>query len=194
MKPSLNQLASIRSGYSFRGKITPALDGDFLVVQLKNIDIDNGIDINALTRTALPGRKPTITLEDGDIAFISRGHHNYAVCAKEIKLPTVLSQHFIHIRVNDTSKILPEYLTWFLNVSYSAKKHLLKASQGSALPTITRAMMEAMLIETPSIAMQEKIVLLHKLHLEKKLTLQKMLKNNSVANIALTNQILKEGK
>ena len=190
----LRNLAILRTGYSFRGRIESAEEGDFLAVQLKNIDMDEGLKHEELTRTTLPGRAPSMLLENGDIAFVARGNRNYAVCAKDISSPTVLSQHFIHMRIQGTKQIFPEYLTWYLNTAYSAKRHLRKAAQGTALPTITRAMLENMPIELPDLKTQQKIVAIHETHLLEKQLLQKLIENNSVASRAMTNQLLKELK
>src|SRR5680860_122219 len=70
--------SGIFSGYSFRGKITPAKGGDLRVIQLKDIENDYTTIGKECIFVHQNQVKDKYYLKDGDILFISKGANNYA--------------------------------------------------------------------------------------------------------------------
>ena len=59
----LNEIADIRTGYSFRSKLEPDADGNTLVVQLKELSEKNMIDISTAVRINMSDISETIFLK-----------------------------------------------------------------------------------------------------------------------------------
>ena len=189
---NLKDHVELRSGYSFRGRIESSDDGEHRAIQLKDVDIEQGISYKELIQTTLPGRAPSMLVQNDDLLFVARGNKNYAICVQGVSSPMVASQHFIHIRIKSPKKLLPEYLAWYINYSLQAQKYFRQGAQGTALRSITRSMIEAMPLEVPSVKVQQKIIDLHQVHLHERTLLRKLLENNFKTHTALSNQLLNQ--
>jgi hypothetical protein len=111
----IGNLATLQSGYPFRGSIEESADGDALAVQMKDVDPDHGVNWSGVTRTSLTGRKQPEWLKAGDVLFVSKGARFYAVCIDEPPTPAVCSPHFFHLQVAPRVPLLPAFLAWQIN-------------------------------------------------------------------------------
>lgn len=110
----LGDLADIQLGYPFRSRLEPELGGDVLVVQMKDIDDANRLQLAEAVRLPLPKRGDHHLLKPGDLLLRSRGR-NYGVALTPEGLPrAILAAPMVRIRPN-TSKAMPAYLHWYLN-------------------------------------------------------------------------------
>src|SRR5689334_15503015 len=110
-------VSSIFSGYSFRKRVTPEPDGDLRVIQMK--DLSNRYSaIKTDTLTTVVARKinPNSFLRPGDILFIAKGAHNFAIVF-ELNLPKAIASSAFFVLRPDPEKIVPGYLAWYLNQS-----------------------------------------------------------------------------
>ena len=71
------------------------------------------------------------------------------------------STSFFVIKLTDV-RILPQYLTWFLN-SYETQTLLKGQAIGTSIPSISKQVLENLEISVPNIAMQEAILQITKL-------------------------------
>ena len=102
----------------------------------------------------------------GDILFAAKGTKNFAAVYEEHNLPAVASTSFFVIRLLD-SKVLPEYLAWFLNNPNT--QALLKAqAMGTSIPSISKLVLEELEIPVPTIEMQKSVVAISKLRWQEK--------------------------
>lgn len=110
----LGDLADIQLGYPFRSRLEPELEGGVLVVQMKDIDDANRLQVAEAVRLPLPRRGDHHLLKPGDLLLRSRGR-NYGVALTPEGLPqAILAAPMVRIRPN-ASKALPAYLHWYLN-------------------------------------------------------------------------------
>jgi hypothetical protein len=157
MRP-LSELAQIRGGYPLRSKLIVDDQGDTTVIQMKDVDLREGIRWQTLTRTSLsPVRKDPEWLRAGEVLFVAKGMGNYAFLLDNAPRKQLLaSYHFFVIRVVSDS-LLPEFLAWQINRG-PIQRYLAKFSEGSRTKNIRRAIVERMPIQVPSIEVQNSII------------------------------------
>lgn len=158
----LNQIASIKSGYPFRGRIVEASDTGIIAVQMKDVLLDsNCIQWESCVSTALTSKREPDWIQAGDVLIAARGSHNYAVTIdhkfQETGLQVVASPHFFVLRAHQGSAVLPEYLTWLLN-QRPCQRYFKQNAAGSLTQSIRRQVLEKAPIAVPSLAKQQSII------------------------------------
>ncbi len=144
------------SGYSFRGKITPAKQGDLRVIQLKDVENNYttiGNDCIFVNKNQVKGK---YYLKDGDILFISKGANNYAIpFYADDNYPSVASSAFFIVRLDET-KANANFVAWYINQS-KVQQYLESQATGTYTTSINRETIENIPILLPSISKQDKI-------------------------------------
>lgn len=162
-KMTLQEVAEIHAGYPFRGRIPRTPGGDSYVVQAGNVDIDEGhgnigcIARDELATVHLPGRREPDWLREGDLLFLARGRHNFAVYVADLPARTVCAPHFFRLRVRPGFGLEPKFLAWQINAA-SIQRRLQRAAQGSAQRSIRRAEIEALPVIVPPWPTQERLL------------------------------------
>ena len=114
-KLQLGALVHLQAGHPFRGAIEGEVDGDVLVLQMKDVDPASGIDWPGAIRTSLAGRKHPDWLQAGDVLFVAKGARFYAVCLDTPPGPAVCSPSLFHLRVKAPGLAEPAFLAWQMN-------------------------------------------------------------------------------
>lgn len=165
MKQRLAELASIRSGYQFRGGLkdeTP--DGTPVrVIQIK--DVEDGRLMLESTESVRPRKDVSdYAVERGDVLLLGRGRRFSAtpldVPIEEI---TIAVQFFWILRPLNFQHLAPDYLAWFLNHP-ETQNTLTTLSNKTHIPTISRAIVEELEIEVPPLETQKQIAQLDQLN------------------------------
>jgi restriction endonuclease S subunit len=156
MNKTLADIAIVKAGHPFRGKIPEYKDGNAYVVQIRDIDNDGYIHWQQIIRTEITGRKSPEWLQKGDVLFAARGGRNVSAFVGDIDKPTVCAPHYFLIQVTD-KKVLPEFVAWQLNQK-NAQRYFANSAEGSAQVSIRRAILEAIPLVIPSIEKQMAIV------------------------------------
>ncbi len=158
---SLSELASIRTGYPFRGGVERVREGGCLLVQAGNIDGDAGDVTGELTRITAPANFREHILHSGDVLVIARGHRNDAATYTRAEGEVVAQSHIIILRTE--GKIaFPDYLTWFLNLPKTQAQIRAMRSE-SSVPFVAVEAIGRLRIPVPSIELQNKIAGVQKL-------------------------------
>jgi hypothetical protein len=184
----LSEVAEVLPGHPFRGKIEPALKGNALVVQMKDVDSDTGIDWPSLMRVYAGGRKVPTWLQHNDIIFAARGTNNYAIHVDSPIANVVLSPHFFLIRVKSGIELLPEFLAWQINQA-PARKYFASSSEGSLTVSIRRAVLESLPVTTPSLEEQKKVVQLVRCWKQQQKAIRALENNNDKLMAAIANNV-----
>lgn len=161
----LGEVARIQTGFTFRSRIEDAPDGQFRVVQGKDIRPDFSLDADSLTRIHLPERSrpdPEKWVKSGNILVMTRGDHNYAVFIETALPPTVTQNSFCTLHVTDESVLLPDYLATILNQP-TLQARLKALRSGSSIPNITLGALKNLEIPLPPLPIQREIVTLSRL-------------------------------
>jgi len=132
-------IIQVRTGWTFSKAIESNNNGDYQVIQLRDIQELTlaGINWANITRTSIDSSRPIKTLKENEILLVAKGHTKTALLLKNLPDNVVVNQHFLIISVNDTSKILPEYLEVFLNSS-PVQNWFTMNSSGSYQSTLTK--------------------------------------------------------
>jgi hypothetical protein len=172
----LNLFADVRSGYSFRGSVPEAADGEALAVQMRDIDALHGIHWPGVIRTRLEGRRAPDWLRREDILFAIRGTRNIAAWLGEVPGPAVASQYFFLVRVRDPAELLPEFLAWQINQP-PAQRYLGSNAEGTDQLSIRRGVLEGLPIAVPPLAAQQRLIDLVRTARAERETLERLIDN-----------------
>lgn len=172
----LGSLAGVRSGYPFRGSIEESAGGEVLAVQMKDVDVEEGVRWLGVTRTSLLGRKEPDWLQAGDVLFVSKGARFYAVCIDEPPSRAVCSPHFYHLQVAPSGSLLPAFLAWQINQP-PFQRQLQQAAEGSSQLSIRRPVLESLALSVPPLADQHRIVELAELARQERRALHRLIQN-----------------
>lgn len=153
---NLSSVATVRSGYPFRGKLPLASSGVH-VIQMKNFAV-SGVSLETLECVAVEKIKPDLLLKNGDILFLCRGAKNEALCLNGIKEKTVCTTQFFILRVN-SKQVLPEFLAWLLNQK-EAQSYFNSRTAGAmaTVRNITRSVLEETPLTIPALDVQKRIL------------------------------------
>lgn len=188
----IKQLVSLMAGHPFRGSIEHTPDGDVAVVQMKDVDPEDGLNDSNLYRVQVTGRKKPDYLQRGDILFIGRGNRIYAVLVDRDLKSTVAGSHFFILRVKAKGQgIRPDYLVWYINHS-RAQRYFSQHVVGAALPHINRTVLENLPVIVPPLEVQEQIVNAHSCRLKEKALLERLIEKKKQFLDQLLDQTLEQ--
>lgn len=171
-------LAKLLAGHPLRGGVEHDPAGDISVVQLKDTDPVAGVGMSNLPRISFSGRNEPTFLEQGDILFVNKGMRFYGAYVDKPLKRVVAAPHFFILRA-DRSKVLPEYLVWFLN-SHRARRYYSQCAAGTALPHMTRKSLEDMPIEVPGLKRQALIAKIHQCSLRERELTERLLERHEL--------------
>jgi len=160
MKKRLKDIAEIRTGYGFRGKVTPDPIGKVPVIQIKDIDSDYRIRVSDLVAVNLDRPEPHQTTQ-GDVLFLGRGHRLYPVEVPAVGPNTIATGYFFILRPN-TRVVLPQFLAWSLKQP-DFQKSLRPYHKGTHMPMINLSDLENLTIQVPPLDLQRRILALNEL-------------------------------
>lgn len=173
---AVGDVVHIQSGFPFRGSIEQSAQGDVLAVQMKDVDVEEGVRWEDVTRTFLAGRKAPDWLRLDDVLFVSKGARFYAVCIDEPPERAVCSPHFFHLQVVPSAPLLPAFLAWQINQP-PFQRLLQQAAEGSSQLSIRRPVLEALSLSLPSLADQHRIVTLAEFARQERRALHQLIHN-----------------
>lgn len=185
---TIDQVADIHSGYSFRGKVKHLPQGDLAVIQLKDLQEGYSAIGTQLTRLRSEGINDKYYLQEGDVLFISKGSNNRAL-VYNLDLPRATASSSFFIFRCDRTQVEPGYLAWFLNAPLT--QHKLKQNlTGTYTLNLNRSVLEQLEIVLPSLEQQRKIASLDQLmQTEKRLSRELLRKRQLFVQTLLSNSL-----
>ena len=160
MKNRLRDIAEIRSGYQFRGKVSADEDANVTVIQIK--DIDDRLNVRTDDLIPVKVDKPeSYLVSQGDVLFLSRGHRQYAAVISEPVQDTIATGYFFILRPT-TKLVQTEFLAWSINQS-DFQEELRPFVRGSHMPLVSKTDFQDLLITLPPLAVQRQILQLQNL-------------------------------
>lgn len=174
-KMNIKQLVSLMAGHPFRGSIENTPDGEVAVVQMKDVDLEGGLNDANLYRVHVTGRKKPDYLHRGDILFIGRGNRIFAALVERDLESTVAGSHFFILRIKpNKQQVRPDYLAWYINHK-QAQRYFAQHIAGTALPHINRTTLENLPVIVPPLEVQQRIVKAHYCRLKEKALLERLI-------------------
>lgn len=172
MKLKLQDIATINSGHTIRGRVDNDPLGDCAVIQMRDLDVEK----HQLKDTSHRIKKQEVPqsqlLKSGDIIFLSKGANNYAFVYRK-DYAAVATSVFLVVRPNQ-ERVSPEYLQWYLNQN-ATQIELQGKKEHSTVTNITKKTLEEITIKVPSIQTQKKLVNLYQLWEVEKEKTQKLI-------------------
>ena len=160
MQIPLENISQISTGQTFRGRVKNDVDGNIMVIQMK--DINN--TFTSISKSPHFVKQDEVSekqlLQKGDLLFLAKGNNNFTVVFNSDQKAVAVSLFFV-IRP-DMSKIIPEYLAWYLNQN-KAQAFFEQRKTTGLVGNIKKAALEDIIIEVPPIQIQEKIAYINKL-------------------------------
>lgn len=172
----LGDVAGIRLGMAFKSAIHDVGDeGQFLLIQTKDISIEGNIDTQSLARVIpTEGQPDRHILSDGDIVLRLRGPvFSAAVIESGGAIPAITTNQSAVIRC-DTGVLLPHYLHWYLNSEYG-QRYFGGVGEGSNINKISAKQVSTMPICLPTLEEQDQIAQVHKNWLQQRALYQKLM-------------------
>ena len=157
MHAKINKIATIHTGLFAK----PVSDGNVAYLQARHFDEAGNVVTDLFTTITQDQVADRHLLHQGDVLFAAKGSKNFATVVPDISYPVVASTSFFILRVY-TGNILPEYLATVLNHTYFLGK-LQNASVGTSLQSISKKMLENLIIPVPDVNTQLNIIKLQKL-------------------------------
>lgn len=151
MRRTLSELANVRSGIFAK----PESTGDAVYLQAKHFDEHGEMASEPPADLKIAGPVRKHLLLAGDILFAAKGSKNFAAVYHGY-FPAVASTTFFVLRLKDES-VLSEYVSWLLN-SAATQAVLKRQAIGSAMVSISKAVLENLELAVPSIEKQEQIL------------------------------------
>ena len=160
MKRRLRDIADIRTGYQFRGKVMPEPDGTVKVIQIKDITDRHQIRTDDLVTVKLDRPDQYVT-HKGDVLFLSRGHRLFAAVVVQAPPCTIATGYFFIVRPKGQNVLAP-YLAWYLNQP-AFQEALRPLVRGSHMPLVAKGDFQELSIPLPPLDVQRNIVRLNDL-------------------------------
>lgn len=156
----LSEVTDIYLGQPIRDRIENSPSGDYLIVQMKDVDKDLGVKTETLYRTNLKGRTGPRLVKKGDLLFVSRvfrGSLPYGVLVND-DLPNLVAAPTFHILSVNKEKIRAEYLHWFINSEAYGGRFFKQNAMGSSVLNIPKNVLSDMEVVLPSLPEQDKFI------------------------------------
>ncbi len=190
-KIKLNNLASIRAGYSARTRLTRGGSGGIRVIRPADVSVWQPVDYSALQTMAIePRNVDSHCLKPGELLFFGRSGQIFSVLLEDVPDRIIAAGSFLVLTVHSgPSLLLPHYLNWYLNSS-QAKDFLQRITGGSVLIVVTKSALHELLIPVPPLSVQEQIAKAWQLLLEEKeLTMERLRLREEMVNQAIDSAI-----
>ncbi|MPM20296.1 hypothetical protein SDC9_66725 [bioreactor metagenome] len=164
MRTDLIHLTTIQTGVFAR----PGPSGNIIYLQVRHF-AENG-DLSSELHPDIYSEdiNSRHVLAEGDILFAAKGAKNFASVFTS-KKPAVASTSFFILRISNSwkGKILPHFLAWYLNQS-SVISDLKMQAIGSAMPSISKGVLQSIEVSVPNLTAQKKILKISELRKREK--------------------------
>ena len=197
MKVRIKDIADIQIGYQFRKGFDPNPFGEYLVIQVRDIDEQNSHRLSAggLACTNLDRDPTRYLVRNGDVLFLSKGRRNSATMVENLPddHEAIAAGYFFILRL-DVTRLRPDFLAWSIN-GPRCQAYLNSEAQGSGMPFIPKDAFTSMKIDLPDLNTQHKVVKLHDLATqESRLLEQFQQKRNELIQGICTNAVRTIGR
>lgn len=156
MNLKLVNIATVSTGVTFRTQIKASATGNTMVIQMRDLGNDGAVSLSSVIRVDYGSPKDSHLVEQWDIIFRSRGLVNTAVILRESVQNVILSAPLLRIRAT-SSKVLPEYLLWWINQS-SSQAYFNSVAEGTQVKMVSKRSLEALAVALPPLEVQQRVV------------------------------------
>ena len=156
----LKDIATIQTGVYLKNAPSP----DTCYLQVNDFDEEGNIRPTIRPKTTVSSKADHNLLTESDLLLAAKGGKNFCAIAPTHLGPCVASPSFLIIRIDDPTRILPEYLCGFLTLP-SPRQLLTAQAHGSAIASLSKADLEEFEIPLLTLGRQRACIALTRLHL-----------------------------
>jgi hypothetical protein len=171
---TLEAIADIRSGYTFRDKIKEDPQGNLRFVQIKDIKGRFVVPVDTLPRVQWPDVAALPLVQARDVVLPARGEY-YEAAIIEGSGPVVATGQLFVLRPRGRA-VTPEFLCWYLSRP-AAQSYFRSARTGSNIPMLNKQALGALPVPVPSLEIQRKITALNDLWERERRLTERLLHN-----------------
>ncbi len=178
----LKEIANINSGvYS-----NTIQEGDVYYLQARDFDEERKLSGSISPVLSYSKNLENHILSKGDVLIIVKGVTFLSAVYQGEYAPAVASTVFSVIKINNKNTLLPEFLSWYLNLT-TTQNDLISKSKGSSIPSINRQVLQELTIPLPSIQKQQLVLKLAELKATEKYIYQRIneLKENKLNHLII---------
>lgn len=173
MEILLKEIADIKAGYSFRETIPASENGNYRVVQIKDVNYDGSISSGDLVKATVDSIKAEYLTQTGDVLFTSRGANRRAATVDETAADAIFVSQLCALKIK-TDGVTPEYLAWYLNQK-AAQDFFEERASGSYIQNIRQDVLAQLPVVLPPPEVQKRIIEIYRLGLREREMAQKIL-------------------
>ena len=154
---TLGDVAYVSTAFPFRKKVETEEGGDVVLVQIKDLDGAEGVAApGTVTLRNEGGKYERYLLHPEDLLFQSRGsRHPVAVVEPGIRGIAAAGLHTIR---PERTRVLPEYLAWWLNHPKSQATLSRDLARGTYIPFVAKSDLAKLRVLVPPLHVQHRIV------------------------------------
>jgi hypothetical protein len=169
----LEEIARISTGYPFRKAVETEPGGDVVLIQIKDLDAAEGvIGSGSVMLSNEDGRYAKHLLQAGDLLFQSRGsRHPVAVVESGLRGIAAMGLHTIR---PDRTRVLPDYLAWWLNHPTSQTVFRDDLARGSYIPFVSLGDLAQFRVPVPALDAQRRIAAVNRLRRQERALASKL--------------------
>lgn len=204
MRVKLKQLADIKPGFTFRTAVD-GKSGDYRLLRIQDIRApEHGKKRPDRVLVNWDNKKSPPQILPGDIVLPGRGERYYAMYFEEANMAQfagdgargIIPGNQIYVirlwcGIKIETRVLPQYLAWFLNRSESLKYYAAHL-RGTSIPILSRSNLELMEIKVPALETQKKILTLDQSWQEENRLSAELLENRCKMLTGIYQHYLKE--
>lgn len=154
----LKDIATIQTGVYLKSALSP----DTCYLQVNDFDEEGNIRPTVRPTTTISPKAARHLLTANDLLLAAKGGKNFCAIAPTQLGPCVASPSFLIIRIDDATRVLPEYVCGFLNLPTT--RQLLNAqSKGTSIASLSKTDIEELEIPLPSLKRQQTCIALIRL-------------------------------
>jgi len=158
-------IATIRNGYAFRGRIEDSKEGDTRVIQASDLTQDNELNADKLFCVQLGKKAHRYHLNENDIVFMARGQRQlaYRPIRQAVTGKPIITSFGLLVISPNKLKASAGYLHWVLNTK-QVQQRLQSMKEGTNISFISEKNFGTVEIPLPPLEYQKKISQLIAIH------------------------------
>jgi len=157
----IKEVCHVKQGYAFRSGIPHDSTGTIPLIQPKDISDEGELLTKQIIRTEMPSIKSTQWLKNNDVLLVNRGRFVSTMYHDDVATNCIASGSILILTPHNNQDLLPEYLALYFNSKMGAQ-HLLKLTEHSTIPYISRSNLLEMRIPVPPLAKQQTLIKLER--------------------------------
>jgi len=158
-------IATLRNGYAFRGRIESDPSGDTRVMQAGDLVKNSQLDLGTLACVQLGKKAERYHLTEHDIVFMARGQRQlaYRPISEAVTGTPVITTFGLLVITPDRNKTTADYLHWALNTP-QVQQSIRVFAEGTSMSFISEKNFGNVQVPIPTLETQENITRLIDLH------------------------------